>query len=98
MIKRVLLVAAVFPLLYLSVHATQDNPIMDKLANRVIQKYQRASCEDLSKQKAEHGQTRSPQEDHVIEILRNDARMREAFINKVAPPIANKMFECGMIP
>jgi len=24
--------------------------------------------------------------------------MRSAFINKVAAPIANKMFECGMIP
>jgi hypothetical protein len=24
--------------------------------------------------------------------------MRAAFINKIAAPIANKMFECGMIP
>jgi hypothetical protein len=24
--------------------------------------------------------------------------MRTLFINKVAAPIANKMFECGMIP
>jgi len=24
--------------------------------------------------------------------------MRAVFINKVAPPIANKMFECGIIP
>jgi hypothetical protein len=24
--------------------------------------------------------------------------MREQFLNKVAAPIANKMFECGMIP
>jgi hypothetical protein len=24
--------------------------------------------------------------------------MRAAFINKIAAPIANKMFECGMVP
>jgi hypothetical protein len=31
-------------------------------------------------------------------MLKSDAQMRAAFINKVAAPIANKMFECGMIP
>jgi hypothetical protein len=31
-------------------------------------------------------------------MLKADPQMRAAFIAKVAPPIANKMFECGMIP
>jgi hypothetical protein len=31
-------------------------------------------------------------------MLRGDPQMRAAFINRVAGPIANKMFECGMIP
>ena len=31
-------------------------------------------------------------------MLQGDPQMRAAFINKVAGPIANKMFECGMIP
>jgi len=31
-------------------------------------------------------------------ILRNDPQMRQAFINRAAAPIANKLFECGMIP
>jgi hypothetical protein len=30
--------------------------------------------------------------------MRNDPERRAAFINKVAAPIANKMFECGMLP
>jgi len=34
----------------------------------------------------------------VLDFLHNDAQMRTVFINKVAAPIANKMFECGMIP
>jgi hypothetical protein len=31
-------------------------------------------------------------------MLRNDPQMRQVFLNKVAAPIANKLFECGMIP
>jgi hypothetical protein len=30
--------------------------------------------------------------------LHDDPQMRAAFISKVAAPIANKMFECGMLP
>jgi hypothetical protein len=38
------------------------------------------------------------EEQRVIGLLQSDPQMRTAFINKVAAPIANKMFECGMIP
>jgi hypothetical protein len=31
-------------------------------------------------------------------LLHDDAQLRRAFIDRVAAPIANKMFECGMIP
>jgi hypothetical protein len=34
----------------------------------------------------------------VVGALKNDPKMREQFLNKVAGPIANKMFECGMVP
>ena len=34
----------------------------------------------------------------MVEVLRNDPQMRTEFINRVAAPIANKLFECGMIP
>jgi hypothetical protein len=33
-----------------------------------------------------------------VGALKNDPKMREQFLNKVAGPIANKMFECGMVP
>jgi hypothetical protein len=69
--------------------------MMDALAEKVVQKYQQASCEDLA---AKKGQPRSPQEQKVIQMLRSDPARRAAFIDKVAAPIANKMFECGMIP
>jgi hypothetical protein len=31
-------------------------------------------------------------------MLHQDPQMRQEFLNRVAAPIANKMFECGMIP
>ena len=74
-------------------------PIMDKIADKIIQKYQTFSCEQLAQQKAQQqGKPKSAEEQRAVEILRNDPQMRQAFINRVAAPIANKLFECGMIP
>ena len=69
--------------------------IMDMVANKVIQKYQSASCEQLWQQK---GQPKSPEEQKAVNFLRNDPQARQAFFDKVAAPIVNKLFECGMIP
>ena len=70
-------------------------PIMDAVANKVIQKYESSTCEQLWAQKQ---QPKSAEEQRVIGLLKGDAQMRTAFLNKVAGPISNKMFECGMIP
>ena len=75
--------------------ARGQTPIMDAIATKVIQKYQQSSCEQLWKQKSE---PKSPKEQEALQVLRNDPQIRSAFINKVAAPIANKMFECGLIP
>lgn len=79
--------------------AQSQYPIVDKLADRVIQKYQTESCADL---KAKKEQPPNPQESamkqKVVAQLRADPKMREHFLNRVAGPIANKMFECGMVP
>jgi hypothetical protein len=70
-------------------------PILDMVADRVVQKYQGSSCEQLWQKK---GEPKSMEEQRVIGLLQSDPQMRTAFINKVAAPIANRMFECGMIP
>ncbi len=69
--------------------------IMDMVTNKVITKYQNASCEQLWVQK---GEPKSPQEQQFVQVLRNNPQARTEFINRVAGPIVNKMFECGMIP
>ena len=77
----------------------QDFPILDRIADKVIQKYQQSTCEQLWQERAQKDKAPKPQmEQEALDMLKSDPQMRAAFINKVAAPIANKMFECGMIP
>ncbi len=72
---------------------------MERVAQKVIQKYQTSSCQEIAMQKAHRPTGRKAEvEARVVELLRTDPEMRQEFINRVAPPIANKLFECGMIP
>ena len=75
--------------------AAAQHPILDMLAGKVVQKYQQSTCEQLWEQR---GKPKSSQEQEMITMLRGDPQMRTEFINKIAAPVANKMFECGMIP
>ena len=77
--------------------APQQYPILDAAAAKLIQKYQTSTCEQLWEKKSQKAPP-SPGELRVIQLLHTDAQMRAEFINRVAAPIANKMFECGMIP
>jgi hypothetical protein len=92
--KRFLIIAICLLSLASEVGA-QQFPLMDMVANKVINKYQTSSCAQLM---AQRDQPRSAQEQNAIQVLRDDPQMRRAFIDKVAAPIANKMFECRMIP
>jgi hypothetical protein len=75
----------------------QQYPIMDKVADKVILQYQQSSCEQLWAKKSVKTPP-TPEEQKAVAFLKSDPQMRAAFINKIAPPIANKMFDCGMIP
>jgi hypothetical protein len=41
---------------------------------------------------------KSAEEQKAVAYLRSNPQARQEFIGKVAAPVANKMFECGMIP
>ena len=94
MMKRLWLFALAPALLFVGVAGAQ-HPMLDMAANKVIQKYQQSTCEQLWEQK---GKPKTAQEQEIIQFLRNDPQMRTEFINRIAGPVANKMFECGMIP
>jgi hypothetical protein len=91
---RTFVIALALGLLFATIAGAQY-PILDMVAGKVIQKYQQSTCEQLWQ---ERGQPKPPQEQELVQMLRGDAQMRTEFLNKVAGPIANKMFECGMIP
>ena len=101
MLRHVSLFALVFLLLLVGLASAQEshNPVMEKMAQKVVQKYQTSSCQDLAKQKSQPPTGKQAQiEQRVLEVLRNDSQMRTEFLNRVAAPRANKLFECGMIP
>jgi hypothetical protein len=99
MIRRSYLFAVAFVLLHIGIARAQQYPILDKVAEKVVQKYQTSSCQQLAMQKSHPPTGKKAQiEQRVVEMLHNDPQMRAEFLNRVAAPIANKLFECGMIP
>jgi len=96
MIKRSYLFALGITLLYVTV-ANAQYPVADAIANKVAQKYQTSSCEQLWVTKSQK-KPPTQQEQEAITLLRNDPKMRASFVNIVAAPVVNKMIECGMIP
>jgi len=94
MIKRSYLFALLFLLLSAGLAGAQ-NPLLNLVANNVVQKYQNSTCEQLWEAR---GKPKSPQEQEMVQLLRNDPTLRVQFINMIAAPVANKMFECSMIP
>jgi len=53
MIRRFSLLAFVSVLLYVGLASAQESyPIMERVAQKVIEKYQTSSCQDLAKEKS----------------------------------------------
>jgi hypothetical protein len=95
MIKRVAWLAILCTLFFAAAASAEDYPIMDMVADKVVQRYKQSSCEDLWKQKEA---PKTEKEKEALQLLRDDPQMRKAFVDKVAATVVNKMFECGMIP
>ena len=70
-------------------------PMLDMVAQKVIQRYESSTCEQLWEAR---GKPKTAEQQNLIQILEGDAQMRTVFLNEVAGPIANKMFTCGLIP
>ena len=77
--------------------------LLDKVADGVIRKFQNSSCQDLAMMGSEEEATdpsglQANVKERVITMLREDPQKREEFLNKIAGPIVNRMFECGLVP
>jgi hypothetical protein len=69
--------------------------LVDAVADKVIKKYEAASCDQLKALKAE---APSEKEKIALDLLKADPKARVALVDKIAAPVLNKMFECSMIP
>jgi hypothetical protein len=87
--------AVLISTLFAAEGAFAQGMLLDFAADKAIKKYQSATCDEL---KAQKGQPPSEKEKMAIEFLRGDPQARKAFIDKIAPTVMNKMFECGLIP
>jgi hypothetical protein len=86
---------AVFAILAAVSVSGSQYPMLDMVAQKVIARYEQSTCEELWEAR---GKPKPPQVEDMIRVLQGDPQMRTAFIDEVAAPIANKMFECGLIP
>ena len=86
---------ALLPAIFLAGAAHAQYPIVDMVASNVVQKYQLATCQQLWEEK---GKPKTPQQQEQIQMLRSNPQIRTYFIDKIAGPVVNKMFECGMLP
>jgi hypothetical protein len=87
-------IAVVIAAFVLAGEAAAQGMLVDFAADKVITKYQTATCDEL---KAQKKQPPTDKEKEAVEFLRNDSQARIFFINKIAAPVLNKMFDCGMI-
>jgi hypothetical protein len=93
-VSKLFVAAAVIAALIAAGAASAQGMLLDLAADKVIKKYQTATCEELKAPKP----PTSDKEKEAIEFLRNDSQARIFFINKIAAPVLNKLFDCGMIP
>jgi hypothetical protein len=93
--NRSISVAAFVSALIVAGGAAAQGMLLDYAADKVVEKYQKATCEEL---KAKKDEPPSEKQKMAISFLRNDAQARKAFIDRIAAPVLNKMFECGLIP
>ena len=99
MAKWYLPTTALVVLLFTGIATAQHYPMLDRVANRVVQKYRSATCDQLWAQRAAgQNRPRPPEEQRLIDLLHADPGMRNEFFRRVSAPIVTKMFECGMIP
>jgi hypothetical protein len=91
--RSMMLVVVLF--LFAGAAAAQDYPILNMVADRVNEKYRNATCEQVWQDKEK---PKGEMEKSLIQMLRENPQMRQVFIDKVAATVANKMFECGLVP
>ena len=91
--RSMILVVVLF--LFAGAAVAQEYPMLNMVADRVNEKYRSATCEQVWQDKEK---PKGEMEKNLIRMLQENPQMRQVFIDKVAATVANKMFECGLVP
>jgi len=94
-VKKSVGVSVFFSALILAGAVAAQGVLVDAVADKVIKKYETASCDQLKALKAG---APSEKEKIGLDLLKADLKARVALVDKIAAPVLNKMFECGLIP
>jgi hypothetical protein len=79
--------------------AQSQYPMADKIAAKLVQKYQTSTCDQLAAERqAPPSAQKEAIKEQVGQKLRSDPAMRADFVNKVAAPVVDKMIVCGFVP
>ena len=78
--------------------AAPSPQVVELVAQRVIAHYQTSSCQTLAQERGHPSAQRAEMVQRAAQVLRDDPQVRMEFLNRVAAPVANKLFECGLIP
>ena len=92
--KSIGMVAGISALIFAGA-ASAQGMLLDAAADKVIKKYQAATCDQLKEQRVNPP---SVKDKIALDFLRDDPKARVAFVDQIAAPVLNKMFECNMIP
>ena len=86
LIRRASLLTLVPLLLYIGLASAQEwFPLMEQVAQKVIEKYQTSSYQALAQQKSQPPTGEKAEiEQRALQLLRNDPQMRTAILNRVA--------------
>jgi hypothetical protein len=84
--------------------AVNREQLVELIGDQVATRISQSSCSEfqstLDRLKAQktQGGSNSAKRKRVMDAMKANPELRTSFINKVAGPVANKMFDCGLIP
>lgn len=98
------------PLMSITVNGVSPSPsqaeltiaqerLVNTVSDLIVDQIEESSCEEFYEFLERRGQNRGqyPQvRQRLIEAAQNNPEIREAFVQQIAPPVVNKMFDCGL--
>lgn len=81
--------------------AANRNQLVSALADQVVTRVNQSSCKDfqnsLNRMQDQPNNQNSAVKSRLMDTMKANPELRRTFIDTIAGPLANKMFDCGLI-